>query len=116
MAFLDPMDLGFDDGDDLSTAMSTETLADYDPVPEEFAGGSDKSQLPTQRIAGREFLVVEQSASLRDGTEIRALDRPDLDRHWLCNLCLPAQYVFKISDGPSVLQRSYYSGAREPGR
>ena len=33
------------------------------------------------------------------GTEIRALDRPDLDKYWLYNLCLPVQHVFKISDG-----------------
>jgi len=37
MAFLDPMDLGFDDDDDLSAAMDTETLAANDLIPEEFA-------------------------------------------------------------------------------
>jgi hypothetical protein len=36
MAFLDPMDLGFDDDDDLS-AMDIETLAANDLIPEEFA-------------------------------------------------------------------------------
>jgi len=35
------------------------------------------------------------------GTEIRELDRPGLDKHWLCNLCLPVQRVFKTSDGPN---------------
>ena len=45
MAFLDPVDLGFDD-DDLSTALGTETFADYDLVLGEFAEGSGKSQLP----------------------------------------------------------------------
>jgi hypothetical protein len=37
MAFLDSMDLEFDDGNDLSTAMGTETLAANDLIPEEFA-------------------------------------------------------------------------------
>jgi hypothetical protein len=46
MAFLDPMDLGFDDGDYPSTAMGTETLAANDMIPEWFAEGSDRSQLP----------------------------------------------------------------------
>jgi hypothetical protein len=52
MAFLDPMDLEFDDDDDLSTVMGTETLAANDLIPEEFAEGSDRSQLPKQRIGG----------------------------------------------------------------
>ena len=34
MAFLDPMDLEFSDDDDSSTAMSTETLAAIDMIPE----------------------------------------------------------------------------------
>ena len=34
MAFLDPMDLEFDDDDDLSSAMGTETLAANDLIPE----------------------------------------------------------------------------------
>jgi hypothetical protein len=59
------MDLKFNDDDDLNTAMVTETLAANDLIAEEFAEGSDRSQLPKQRIGGREFLVVEQSASLR---------------------------------------------------
>lgn len=33
MAFLDPMDLGFNDGDYPSTAMGTETLAANDMIP-----------------------------------------------------------------------------------
>jgi hypothetical protein len=70
MAFLDPMDLGFDDDDDLSTAMGTKTLAANDLIPEEFAECSDKSLLPKQRIRGREFLVVEQSASLRTNSKV----------------------------------------------
>jgi len=65
MAFLDPMDIGFDDDDVLSTAMGTKTLAANGLIPEEFAEGSDKSQLPKQRMGRTEFLVVEQSASLR---------------------------------------------------
>jgi hypothetical protein len=43
MAFLDPMDLEFDDDDDLSTAIGTETLAANDLIPEEFAEGSNNS-------------------------------------------------------------------------
>jgi hypothetical protein len=78
MAFLDPMDLRFDDDDDPSTAMGTETLAANDLIPEEFAEGS---QLPKQRIGGREFLIVEQSASLRSTcsrypTRLTAMPRP----------------------------------------
>jgi hypothetical protein len=47
MAFLDPTDLQFDDDDDLSTAMGTKTLAADDLIPEEFAEGSDRSQIPS---------------------------------------------------------------------
>jgi hypothetical protein len=45
-------------------------------------------------IEGRKYLVVEQSANLRKGSkmskiwrygrELRALDTPKLDKHWLC--------------------------------
>ena len=44
------MDLEFDDDDDLSTVVGIETLAANDMIPEEFAEGSDRSQLPKQRI------------------------------------------------------------------
>jgi hypothetical protein len=54
VAFLDPMDLRFDDDDDFSTTMDTKTLAANDLITEEFAEGSDKSRLPKQRI-GRSF-------------------------------------------------------------
>jgi hypothetical protein len=46
MAFLDPMDLEFDDDYDLSTVVGIETLAASCLIPEEFAEGSDRSQLP----------------------------------------------------------------------
>jgi len=49
------MNLEFDDGDDLSTTTGTETLAASDLIIEEFAEGSDRSQLPKQRIGGREL-------------------------------------------------------------
>jgi hypothetical protein len=40
------MDLEFSDDDDSSTAMSTETLAANDMIPEWLAEGSDISRLP----------------------------------------------------------------------
>ena len=46
MDFLDPMDLEFDDDDDPSTAVGTETLAIDDMILEWFAERSDGSQLP----------------------------------------------------------------------
>lgn len=37
LAILDPMDLEFDDGDDLSTVVGIETLTANDMLPEELA-------------------------------------------------------------------------------
>lgn len=46
MAFLDSIDLKFDNEDDPNTAMGTETLAANDLILGWFAEGSHKSQLP----------------------------------------------------------------------
>lgn len=46
MAFLDPMDFEFNDDDDPSTATGTGTLIADDLIPEWFAEGSDRPQLP----------------------------------------------------------------------
>ena len=86
--------------DDLSSAMGTETLLANSIVPEGLAASSKPPEIPVQVIGGVRYLRVEQSANRRNGskiskiwqhrTEIRALDSKNLDKHWLCNLCLPS--------------------------
>ena len=89
MAFLDRMDLKFDGGDDLSTAVGTKALPANDLIPEWFAEGSDRSQLPKWRSGWG--ILVKQSAILRAksevsmtrkcGIEIRVLGRPGFDKY-----------------------------------
>jgi hypothetical protein len=94
--------------DDISSAMGTDTLVANDMVPEGFQASSGKrSDLPIQLINGKRYLTVDQSANQRHGskvskiwqygTELRALDRNRLDKHWLCSLCLPTRHLNKIT-------------------
>ena len=75
-------------GDDLSTALGTETLADREMVPLGFKNtpGSSVDTLSIEIFEHRRFLKVERSAALRSrqkvskiwdhGIEYRALDTP----------------------------------------
>jgi hypothetical protein len=99
------MDLEFDDYDDLSNVVGIEILTANDLIPEEFAEGSDRSQLPKQRIGGREFLVAEQSASLRVNSKAswgNTMQETYPSIHIRC----PVLQRLANDDGPSVLQRS----------
>ena len=75
-------------------------------------------------IGGIRYLLVDQSANRRhsskvskiwqDGLELRALDISNLDKYWLCNHCIPATKIYKIttSDGNTTtpirhLKRKY---------
>ena len=89
---------------DLSTALSSETVADRDMVPPGFDNtpGSSADTLPIEIFERRRFLRVERSATLRSGqkvskiwdhgTEYRALDTPQLDKYWKCNHCNRGQH------------------------
>ena len=95
--------------DDLSTALGTETLADRDMVPPSFDNtpGSSANTLPIEIFERRRFLKVERSATMRSGQKVskiwehgieyRALDTPQLDKYWKCNLCKQPK-LLKIID------------------
>jgi hypothetical protein len=86
---MDAIDFDFDDDDNLSTALGTETLAVRDMVPEGFDNTPRARGSPEQTTQGKRYLVVEQSANKRHqskiskiwqyGIELRALDTPRLD-------------------------------------
>ena len=88
---MDAMDFSFDEEeDDLSSAFGTETLAARDMVPEGF-DNTPRARVPTEQlIQGRRYLKVDQSTNKRNGSkvskiwqhgsELRALDTPNLDR------------------------------------
>jgi hypothetical protein len=106
---MNAMDFGFDEEDDLSSALGTETLAARDMVPEGF-DNTPRARVPTEQlIQGRRYLKVDQSANKRNGSkvskiwqhrsELRALDTPNLDKYWLCNFCLSAKQLYKVSGG-----------------
>jgi len=89
---MNAMDFGFDEEDDLSSALGTETLAARDMVPEGF-DNTPRARVPTEQlIQGRRYLKVDQSANKRNGSkvskiwqhrsELRALDTPNLDKYW----------------------------------
>src|SRR5436305_8102731 len=104
---MDVMDFDLDEEDDLSTALGTESLAARDMVPEGFDNTPRTRRVPEQLIQGRRYLKVDQSANTRKnskvskiwqhGSELQALDTPNLDKHWLCNLCLPTKRLHKVS-------------------
>jgi hypothetical protein len=82
--------------DDLSSAMGTETLIAHDLVPEGLpASNKGPTEQQIRHIGGVRYLVVDQTANRRQGskvlkiwryrTELRALDKPNLDKYWLCH-------------------------------
>jgi hypothetical protein len=101
-------------GDDLSSAMGTETFLANDMVPDGLPASSKGLAAPTvHRISGARYIVVDQSANRQNnskiskiwqyGTEMRALDSNNLDKYWLCHQCLPTTQIYKINspDGNS---------------
>ena len=59
-------------GDDLSTALGTETLADRDMVPPDFDNtpGSSTDTMPIEIFEHRRFLRVERSVALRSRQKV----------------------------------------------
>jgi hypothetical protein len=84
------MDSSFD-GDDLLTALGTETLAGREMMPE----GSDnapnlRDSMPIELVDGRRFLKVNQTANLRAGSKVSKIwehgfEHRSLD-NWLYNI------------------------------
>src|SRR3954468_1691484 len=96
-------------GDDLSSAMGTETLLAHDLVPEGLPASSKvPAEQQIRHIGGVRYLVVDQTANRRQGSktskiwlygsELRALDSFNLDKYWLCHQCLPATQIYKIGN------------------
>ena len=91
-------------GDDPSTVLGAETLADRDMVPPSFDNtpGSSEDTLSVEIFEHRRFLRVERGAALHSGqkvsniwdhgTEYRTLDTPQLDKYWKCNHCNRGQH------------------------
>src|SRR5271154_1894877 len=86
-------------GDDVSSAIGTETLLAHDLVPEGLpASSKGPAEQQIHDIGGARYLVVDQSANRphnskvskiwQDGTELRAPDSANLDKYWLCNQLL----------------------------
>jgi DNA-directed RNA polymerase subunit RPC12/RpoP len=84
--------------DDLSTAFSTETLAERDMIPEGFANTpTSTTDMPVEVIGGGRYLRVDQTANLRansvtskiwnHGFEYRSLDHGLRDKYWRCRYC-----------------------------
>jgi hypothetical protein len=102
-ATFDPM-VWDDEKDDLSTAMGTETLIANGIAPESF---DNTPKLPVRMVRGRRYLEVDQSANRRAGSktsatwqhglELRFIDTPKLDKHWLYSLCPLQTTMIKIS-------------------
>jgi len=100
--------------DDLSSEMGTETLLAHDLVPEGLPASSQgPAEQQIRYIGGLSYLVVNQTANRRQGSkvsntwlygaELRALDSPNLDKHWLCHHCLPPTQIYETTspDGNS---------------
>jgi len=94
--------------DDLNNEMGTETLLAHDLVPEDLPASSQgPAEQQIHYIGGLMHLVVDQTANRRQGSkvsktwlygaELRALDSPNLDKHWLCHHCLPATQIYEIT-------------------
>lgn len=67
---MDAMDFSFDEEDDLSSALGTETLATKDMVSEGF-DNTLRARVPTEQlIQGRRYLKVDQSANKRNGSKV----------------------------------------------
>ena len=93
--------------DDLSSAMSTETLLAHDLVPEDLSASSKGlAEQQIHHIEGIRYLAVDQTANRRQGLkiskiwlyemELRALDSLHLDKYWLCHQCLSTTQIYKI--------------------
>ena len=117
------MDIDIDNDDGLSTALGTESLAARDMVPEGFDNTPRARGALEQLIQGRRYLRVDQSANKRNnskvskiwcyGSELRALDTTNLDKHWLCNLCLPAKLRDDIIEALECLKAWFDKGLIE---
>ena len=94
---MDAMDFDFDEDNDLSSALGTETLAARDMVPEGF-DNTPRARVPTEQlIQGRRYLKVDQSANKRNGSKVskiwqhggerRRIDDGTMDRYWRCGHC-----------------------------
>jgi hypothetical protein len=81
---------------DLSSAMGADTLLDHDLVADALPASSrDPAEQQIHHIKGARYLVVDQTANRRHGSqvsklwqygmELRALDSPKLDKYWLCH-------------------------------
>ena len=91
------MDSSFD-GDDLSTALNTETLAGREMVPEGFDNAlNSRDSMPIELIGGRGFLKVDRTANLRARSKVskiwehrfeyRLPDNGLYDKYWRCKHC-----------------------------
>jgi hypothetical protein len=67
---MDAMDFEFDEEDDLSSALGTESFAARDMVPKGFDNAPRAHGLPEQLIQGRRYLKVDQSANKRNGSKV----------------------------------------------
>jgi len=84
--------------DDPSSVMGAETLLAHDLVPEGLPASSKEpaEQQQKRHIGGVRYLAVDQTANRRQGSkvskiwlygaELRALDRPNLDKYWLLRM------------------------------
>ena len=104
---MDFKDFNLDEEDYLSSASGTETIVARDMVPEAFDNTAGAHGVQEQGIQSRRYLKVDLSANKhtgsriskvwQHGSELRALDTPNLDTQWLCNHYLPAKRLFKVS-------------------
>ena len=76
------MDSSFD-GDDLSTALGTETLAGREMVPEGFDNARDS--IPIEVVGGRRLLKVDQTANLRTRPKVSKIWEHGFEYRWLDN-------------------------------
>ena len=83
------------DGDDIPTALDTETLAGREVMLEGFDNVlNSKDNMPIELADGRRFLKVDQTANLRAGLKVskvrehsfeyRSLDNGLYDKYWRC--------------------------------
>jgi hypothetical protein len=91
---------------DLSTPIGSARIA-----CEVISNDSDNTpKLPVRTIGGKRYLEIDQSANRRAGSkisliwqhglEIWAMDSPNLDKYWLCSLCVTKTTLMKITSIP----------------
>jgi hypothetical protein len=79
------MDSSFD-GDDLSTALGTETLAGREMVPEGFDNApNSRDSMPIELIGGRRLLKVDQTANPRAISKVSEIWEHGFEYRWLDN-------------------------------